>query len=294
MPGRRVLSEDDYIDPRYGPERADTTRRRAVLRETLNRFSTADPPNKYDLLANSNLERWRNSAEKHFGGNQVYVAGGDWGDVTQRFTKEYGCCFAALNMANAFVPGGAYVEGTAAQEENMFRRTNCHFFVGPDEYDPTNDRYHAHMTSLISAEHGVVYLDSKNPRVCIRGSEDRCRSDLGYPWLPDAEVFPFFELRAAAQDLRDGSAFSEPNARKRIAAQLNTLIVHGIKHAILGASGCGAFMNPALRIAELYRQEIEKRKHNFEVIAFAIHESGYGPDNLTPFTEVFARELKLG
>ena len=269
-------------------------RRRAVLRETLNRFSTDDPPGKYDLLAQINLQRWCASAEKLQTSNQVYIVGGDWGEVTHAMTKEHGCCFAVLNMANAFVPGGAYVEGAPAQEENMFRRTNCHFFVGPEEYDATLDRYHLYMTSLLSAENGKVYLDSRNSRVCIRGPEDRSQSDLGYEWLPNEEIFPFFELRAAAQDLRDGSTFSESDARQRIAAQLDTLIEQGVQHAVLGASGCGAFMNPAHRIAELYRQEIEKRKQGFRVIAFAIHHSCYGPDNLTPFQEVFTDQLLLG
>ena len=195
MPGRRILSENDFIHPRYGPCHPVMMRRRAILRETVNRFATADPPNRYDLLARANLERWAATTERCVSSHQIYVVRGDWGDVTHKMTKNYGCCFAALNMANAFVPGGAYTEGASAQEENMLRRTNCHFFVGPEEYDSAMDRYHPHITSLLSAENGKVYLDSKNPRVCIRGPEDRSRDDLGYQWLRDDDVFLFFELR---------------------------------------------------------------------------------------------------
>jgi hypothetical protein len=289
MPGRRLLSEDDHIDQRYGPTNPEMARRRAILRETLERFATADPPNKYHLLAQANLRRWRNSCGERLDSLSIHVISGDWGNVTLAMTEAYGTCFAVLNMANALVPGGAYVEGAPAQEENMFRRTDCHFSVGPDEYDATLDRYHPHMTSLVSAENGKVYLDSEHPRVCIRGPENRSRSDLGYEWLPAVEVFPFFELRAAAQDLRDGSAFSESNARQRIAAQLDTLIEHEVRHVVLGASGCGAFVNPAKAIAELYRSEIEKRKQSFSVIAIAIFSAGYGPDNLIPFQQVFGQ-----
>jgi hypothetical protein len=206
-------------------------------------------------------------------------------------TKAHGQCFATLNMANAFVPGGAYVEGAVAQEENMFRRTDCHFCIDNSKYDAASDRYHPHMTSLLSAENGRVYLDSDNPRVCIRGPEDRSRSDLGYTWLPETEVFPFFELRAAAQDLRGGDKFSVSDARRRIAAQLDTLIEHQIRHAVLGASGCGAFMNPPKDIAYLYKSEIGKRESFFEVIAFAIYSPGYGPDNLGVFKSVFGERL---
>ena len=97
MPGRRLLSEDDYIDPRYGPGHPDMVRRRAVLRETLHRFSTADPPNRYHLLGQTNLECWFDSHEVSPESHRVHVVNGDWGDVTHSVTKAHGICFAALN-----------------------------------------------------------------------------------------------------------------------------------------------------------------------------------------------------
>jgi hypothetical protein len=78
------------------------------------------------------------------------------------------------------VPGGAYVEGAIAQEENMFRRTDCHFHIGPDEFDAAQDRYLPKLTRLLSANDGLVYLDTREARVCIRGPEDRSLPDLGY------------------------------------------------------------------------------------------------------------------
>ena len=143
------------------------------------------------------------------------------------------------------------------------------------------------MTKLLSARDGVVYLDKDHPRVCIRGPEDRSSTDLGYPWLPEDQLFPFFELRAAAEDLRDGSGFDPDDTRKRIAAQLDTLRDHGVRHAVLSAFGCGTFRNPAHRVAQIYRDEIIARESHFAVIAFAIFAPGYGPDNYTPFAEAF-------
>jgi len=132
-----------------------------------------------------------------------------------------------------------------------------------------------------------VYVDAARPRVCVRGPEDRAAPGLGYAWLADDEVFPFIELRAAAQDLRGGESFDVEDARKRIRAQLVTLRNHGIRHAVLSAFGCGAFRNPARSVAEIYREEIAAREADFAVIAFAIFAPGYGPDNYTPFAEVF-------
>ena len=101
------------------------------------------------------------------------------------------------------------------------------------------------------------------------------------------QVFPFFELRGAAQDLRNGSDFNPSDARKRISAQLDTLRGQQIRHVVLGAFGCGAFRNPADRVAGIYREEIAARSEDFSLIAFAIFGAGYGPDNFTPFARAF-------
>ena len=101
-------------------------------------------------------------------------------------------------------------------------------------------------------------------------------------------VFPFFELRAAAQDVRGGRPFDVDEARRRIAAQLDTLRCHRIRHAVLSAFGCGAFQNPAPVVASLYREELHRRVDAFDVVAFAIYAPGYGPDNYGPFAATLA------
>lgn len=288
MAGRRLCSEEEPIG-RGLDSVHPARRRRDVLRQTINAFEQANPLDRYHLLAKQNLDRWRVQSSVSDSNLRVEVLPKDWGEVAHSLTRTYGVCFAVLNMANAFVPGGAYVEGAVAQEENMFRRTDCHFRIGPEEYDPKLDRYVPAMTRLLSARDGVVYLDTQQPRVCIRGPEDRSRTDLGYSWLPEDQVFPFFELRAAAQDLRDSSAFDDDDARMRISAQLNTLRDHRVRHVVLGAFGCGAFRNPADRVAQIYREEITARQSDFAMIAFAIFATGYGPDNYTPFAKAFGR-----
>lgn len=279
MPGRRICSDAEAEARGYvGPE---ATQRRRVLRETIAAFEAATPPDRYHRLAAANLARWAEGARPSDATLRLEVVPGDWGEVAREVTRRHGVCFAVLNMANAYTPGGAYVEGAIAQEENMFRRTDCHFNVASAE------RYDDETTRLLSARDGRVYLDTTSPRVCIRGAEDRAAPDLGYPWLSDDEVFPFFELRAAARDLRAGDTFDEADARRRIAAQFETLRERGVRHAVLGAFGCGAFRNPASEVARIYREEIAVRRESFSVLVFAIFAAGYGPDNFTPFRETF-------
>lgn len=135
---------------------------------------------------------------------------------------------------------------------------------------------------------GKVYLDARQPRVCVRGPELRDRPDLGYAWLAADEIFPFWELRAAAQDLRDGSRFDETRARRTIDAIFATLAAAGIRHAVLGVLGCGAFENPPERVARLFREVLPRWAAAFDMVAFAIHHPDYAPDNFTPFGAALA------
>ncbi len=281
MVGRPLINDESALTGRYtSPESA---KRRRVLRETIERFSTCAEGDRYRGVALKNLARWNQNAKTEGRVNEVLVLPGDWGDVTVKLTKEFGTCFAVLNMANAYKPGGAYVEGAIAQEENMYRRTDCHFHIGPPLYNAELDRYTPEATRLLSGEDGAVYLDSSHPRVCIRGPEDRKAEDLGYPWLEQDEIFPFYELRAAARDLGKGGTFDPNIAQRQIRAQFATLKTNRIRHVVFGAFGCGAFRNPAEEVARIYRKEIVDHRDHFEVIAFAIFDAGYGPDNYSPF-----------
>ena len=282
--GRTIPPEQAFAHGRYADPKL--ARRREILRETVAAFEAADPPDRYHRLAAANLARWAETATAPARKFEVFA--GDWGEVTARETRTHGVCFAALNMANAYVPGGAYVEGTVAQEENMFRRTDCHLAVDASEMDPRTEHYTRAMSELLNAASGRVLLDMERPRVCVRGPEDRAREDLGYAWLADDEVFPFYELRAAAVDLRTGGEFDPRETRARVDAQLHTLIDAGVRHAVLSAFGCGAFHNPARRVATIYAEALREHEAAFDRVVFAVFHAGYGPNNYRPFAEVFA------
>lgn len=290
---------------------AECRKRVEILHETLERLGTPADRDHWRSVALSNLARWASlvPAPSGVGGADagvIRVLRGDWGVITSQLTKEYGTMFAVLNMANAYSAGGGYVEGMPAQEENMFRRTDCHFYVDEKEYDRRHDRYFRERSDLINAavEPARVLLDHEHPRVCVRGPEDRADLDLGYKWLEEGDVFPFLELRAAAVDLRDGRPYVVEECRRRVEAQLDTLAEANIRHFVLSAFGCGAFLNPAGDVARCYRQALDRRRKaapadkRFACAAFAIFDPGYGPDNFTPFEaelgDAFSRETGHG
>lgn len=238
-------------------------------------------------IAFRNLERWRRNSTLQLSRLKVEIASEDWGVVALRMTKRYGVCFAVLNMANSVYPGGGYIQGCSAQEENMFRRTDCHFTLQDSIVESETGKYREEFTDLLNATTGRVYIDTIQPRICVRGPERPHSPTLGYDWLPNDEIFPFYELRASAQDCRGESIFNPDEARKRIEAQLDTLIENRIRYVVLSAFGCGAFLNPASEVASIYYKAISKREESFDLIVFAIHYAGYGPDNFTPFMNAF-------
>lgn len=284
MPGRPLRPDSAFAHGPYAGSKFQ--RRREVLRETLARLDAHEP--ELRAAARANHARWAAARIEPQPTGLVEVHPGDWGDVTLAASQRFGERFAVLNMANAYTPGGAYVEGTTAQEENLFRRTDCHYRVDDAELAPDRDRYTPAMTALLSAAGGRVYLDTARPRLCLRGAEDRDAADLGYRWLRDDEVFELFELRAAAVDLRGFARFDPDEARRRIRAQFDTLREAGVRHAVLSAFGCGAFQNPADQVAAIYADALREVRGDFAVVLFAVFHPGYGPDNYTPFRAALA------
>ncbi|HRW07740.1 MAG TPA: hypothetical protein P5121_21710 [Caldilineaceae bacterium] len=68
---------------------------------------------------------------------------------------------------------------------------------------------------------------------------------------------------------------------------METLKLAKVRHVVFGAFGCGAFRNPAAQVARIYREELVQYRTFLDVVAFAIFDAGYGPDNFTPFKAEF-------
>jgi len=242
--------------------------------ETLYAFATKATGYHHRIVF-QNLERFQDmQIQRIVDGTRIVACGVyepinlDWGECTQILTKLHGREFAVLNFANAFVPGGGYVEGCSAQEENIFRRTDLHFSLDRSQTNSSGSQYTKQMSMLINAEGPKprVYMDFANNKhnVVIRGPE----SD-GYKFLSKNEIFPFVELRAAAWDLRgvynvDISIFIQ-DCRRRIRAQLLTLRDNRVRCVVLGAFGCGAFQNPPSVVAEIYVEEISLMRADLDV-----------------------------
>ncbi|MCW8445569.1 DUF2263 domain-containing protein [Fluoribacter gormanii] len=169
--------------------------------------------------------------------------------------------------------------------------------------------------SIIYPEEIYKTLHSTEPRICFRGPEIMLPStmedfgasgrvvspELSYAFLPQDSIFPFYELRSAAPEHFAESQSTAPQVlkehrediRRRIAAQLDTLILAGQTHAVLGAWGCGAFKNEPELVAETYAEEIEKRAGFFQHLLFPILNTESNSNNYDVFENVL-NGMKLG
>jgi hypothetical protein len=276
MPKQLLVEPEDSLNTPI----SGTKKRRMILKDTVEKFST-DTLGLYEKQARKNHQKW-SGAPTNLSGH-VRVIPGDWGDVTLRLSQATGTIYTVLNMANAELPGGLYLEGFGAQEENMYRRTNCHFHVHDNEMDEEKIYYTQEMTALINGFSGHVYLDVQTPRICIKGSEGPNIS--GYDDLSPSDYFLFYELKSAADNISRDNPFSEASMRKKIAAQLDTLKAANVRCVVLSAFGCGAFGNPPTEVARIYREELQKRLEDFDDVAFAIFTSEFDSDNFMPFKE---------
>jgi hypothetical protein len=254
--------------------------------------------------------------EYKVGDTSVYVCEGDWGDVAQKFTQRFGKTFGVLNMANAFVAGGGVVDGMIAQEENMYRRSDC--WLKARDSSKTEGANAGQVDNLFYIdelqETATLHVDER--RVCFIGQDvcgyhqDPELVDISYRPLAEDKVFPFFEFKAAAYDTRPYHNWPrfkkghlkgyEESMRRRMDNQFQELVNKQVRHVELSAFGCGAFINRAWpqleqqnmvrKVAQMYLEAIEQHGANFDVIAFGIYDgAGYGATaNSRLFHEVFS------
>ena len=175
----------------------------------------------------------------------VRVVAMDTLKCVSELTREFGLHFGVLNMANAYIPGGAYTRAFAtAQEESLFRRTDIHFSLDRNMLRQNSDgdsnkyeyKYLPEYTDLINGRNGRVLFsnDEEDLRLCVRLDLDAIK------WNAPHEIFGFYELRSAAVNLkRSSTGYNHGEMRKRIAAQLETLIENNCRHVVLSAFGCG-------------------------------------------------------
>lgn len=161
-----------------------------------------------------------------------------------------------LNLADDSWPGGCVAQGSGAQEESLFRRSNYHQTLNQDPaFYPIKDDeavYSPEVTILKSSEEDgwELYPVDQRPVLAFVACPG-----LRYPELVD-------DQRNASDFL---STAYEPRLKKedvtilkeKIGIILQTARQYKHDAIVLGALGCGAWRNPPKHVAEIFKSVLE-------------------------------------
>lgn len=210
--------------------------------------------------------------------------------------KDYkGKRIAVLNFASATNPGGGVLRGSSAQEECLCRTSTLYPCLNTKEnwdsfYTPHRNAKNAlNNNDIIYTPMVKVFMtDTANPQYMEK--EDWYNVNVitcAAPNLRDNPSNPYNPDNGSKIEVSDNELLKLHIERfsriLEVAALKNNQVV------ILGAFGCGAFLNPPEVVARAANIAIEKYKNNFDVIEFAVY-CGRDNKNYKVFNDILSRD----
>jgi uncharacterized protein (TIGR02452 family) len=197
-----------------------------------------------------------------------------------RLVQAEGCAdLAVLNFASARNPGGGFINGARAQEEDLARASGIYpCLLAQPEFYAVNRA----QSSLLYTDH-VIYSP-------------------GVPWFRtrNRELLERFFLAAlitapapnAGEVLRRDPATGpaiEAALRQRAGIVLAVARAQGHRSLLLGAWGCGVFRNDPRMVADAFGDWLARPQFGgcFERVVFAIYDSSQEQATLRAFQERF-------
>lgn len=189
----------------------------------------------------------------------------------------------ALNFAAACHPGGGFLSGAIAQEEDLCRASALYaclnskpifyneniicdnaFYTDNVIYSPNVPFFRAPDNSLLEQPFVLSIVSSPAPNVRNMSESDLKEKDF---------------------DLRLHSTFLD-----RMVRILNVCAIHGHRNIILGAWGCGAYSNDPVMVASAFKEALNKVPA-FEHICFAVYDNRQPPILYETFKQTFLEIL---
>lgn len=202
---------------------------------------------------------------------------------------------AVLNFASATNPGGGVLGGSSAQEECLCRCSTLYPTLDQQRF--WNEYYHYHrVRGDIRYNDACIY----SPDVVV------FKSDELYPeLLPEDEWYTVDVITCAAPNLMRPSFYDPENGVPHTVSAEELYDIHvsrtrricevaaanGVDALVLGAFGCGAFLNDPWVVASAFKRVLPEVSGYFDVLAFAIYSRpGGGAVNLKAFSQTLLGE----
>jgi uncharacterized protein (TIGR02452 family) len=202
--------------------------------------------------------------------------------AAERLVRQEGATgVAVLNFASARNPGGGYLGGARAQEEDLCRSSALYttLLEAPDYYD-------AHRADRdVRYSHRVIY----SPDVPVYRDH---RSRLLDGWHP-VSFLTSAAPNAGALRRRDPGAVSglRELIAERAARVLAVAAHHEVRVLVLGAWGCGVFRNDPADVAGVWAFHLGDGgafRGRFERVVFAVYDTAPGQPTLATFEDAFS------
>ena len=202
---------------------------------------------------------------------------------------------AVLNFASAVNPGGGVERGSSAQEEDICRCSTLFPVLTQPSlamnfYEPNRKARNPLHTDDIIYSPDIVIIRSDDDAMERLDQDEWCKVDIITCAAPD--------LRPPRPDRFHPNIKPEPVKISRdelydlhlSRAQhiLNVAAGQGVEILILGAFGCGAFMNDPNIVAHAYSDALKEYAQYFDVIEFAVYCTPFDQKNYKAFSDVFA------
>jgi uncharacterized protein (TIGR02452 family) len=198
------------------------------------------------------------------------------GAAARRLCEE-GARVVLLNFASARNPGGGFLRGAKAQEEDLARCSALYssLITKPGYYEANRGQ-----SSLLYTDHLIYSPD-------VPFFRDERLDFLERPFFPSVITSP--APNAGEVLARDERA--RPQIHEALVRRARQVLAVAAKHEhrtlVLGAWGCGVFRNDPVEVADVFANLLDDSGGTFERVVFAVWErSGDGP-NLQAFRARF-------
>lgn len=169
----------------------------------------------------------------------------------------------SLNFASAKNPGGGFMSGARAQEEDLALCSGLYhcLLAAPEFYS-----FHRADRGNALYSHHMIYA----PGVPVFRND---RAELiETPWKTSIITSPAVNAGAVRSNTPEKIEQIEPVMKERINHLLTLAAARGETHLVLGGWGCGVFANDPFVIANMFYQALqsERFKTMFESVRFSV------------------------
>ena len=188
---------------------------------------------------------------------------------------------AILNFASSTRPGGGVINGSKAQEESICRVSTLYKILNDDSGNLYEKFYGFNKQFNGLGSNKVIY----SPDVTIFKDED------DFSLLDNKDWYKVDVITACAPNIGVIDIYDEGCYQifiDRIELIINSAIENDVDIIILGAFGCGVFMNNPNIVSKAFKEVLKKYRYNFKNIIFAIPKIN---NETSPNFKIFSRTL---